>query len=94
MRATSPGAEMIASPWRANSSTMVNSSPYSAQGPIFGRNRSSYQVRPLARSPRMRVRNPATSGIPRKISTLRTIAPIENSADVVGSPSQDGSAWR
>jgi len=28
----------------------VNSSPYSAQGPIFGRNRSSYQALPFARS--------------------------------------------
>ena len=36
--------------------TTVNSSPYRATGPILGRNRVSYQSRPRARSPRVRVR--------------------------------------
>ena len=37
----------------------MNSSPYSATGPSLGRNLVSYQSRPLARSPMVRVRYPA-----------------------------------
>ena len=73
---------------------MVNSSPYSAHGPIRGRNRSSYQVRPFARSPTVRVRNPASSGMPRNTSTERKIAQTLKSTPVVGSPSQPGSTCR
>jgi hypothetical protein len=42
----------------------------------------------------VRVKNPASRGMPRKTSTLSMIVTMENSADVVASPSQDGSAWR
>ena len=51
MRTTSNGREVICLPCRANRITIVNSSPYSAHGPILGRNVDSYQSRPLAFSP-------------------------------------------
>ncbi|CAM5343191.1 2,3-bisphosphoglycerate-dependent phosphoglycerate mutase [Streptomyces californicus] len=50
------GCEVIAPPWSAKSTTIVNSSPYRANGPIRGIRRVSYQVRPLALSPMRRVR--------------------------------------
>ncbi|GLZ15765.1 hypothetical protein Acsp04_60000 [Actinomadura sp. NBRC 104425] len=40
IRATSHGREVIASPCKAKRITIVNSSPYSAAGPIFGGNRT------------------------------------------------------
>ena len=88
------GREVMSSPCSANSSTMVNSRPYSAHGPSFGRNLPSYHSRPLALSPSVRVRNPASSGMPRKTSTDAAIAQTENSALVVGRPSQPGSSCR
>src|SRR5699024_208018 len=94
IRATSQGWEVMASPCMENSNTMVNSNPYNDQGPILGRKVFSYQARPLAFSPKVRVKKPASSGMPKKTSTETTIAPIENSAEVVSSPSQEGRAWR
>jgi hypothetical protein len=81
MRATSPGLGVMASPCSANSTTMVNSRPYSANGPMRGRNRVSYHSRPRARSPMVRVRNPASSGMPRKISTDLAISHTETSIE-------------
>ena len=94
IRATSSGCEVMASPCIENSSTIVNSRPYSAHGPIFGRNVSSYHSRPFARSPSTRVRKPASSGMPRNTSTDSTIAHTENSADTVSRPSQPGRICR
>ena len=56
IRATSHGREVICSPCSAKRMTMVNSSPYKAHGPIFGRNLPSYQSRPLVFSPIRRER--------------------------------------
>ena len=47
---------MILSPWIANSSTIVNSSPYSVIGPMRGMNDCSYQSRPRRLMPIRRVR--------------------------------------
>ncbi|CPU61769.1 Uncharacterised protein [Mycobacteroides abscessus] len=94
IRATSSGWEVTASPCRANSSTIVNSSPDNAQGPITGRNRSSYQARPRARSPTRREANPATSGTPRNTSTLSAICPTDTSRLWVSRPSHAGSTVR
>lgn len=59
--------------------TIVKSSPYGAHGPIFGRKPFSYRSRPSLVSPMRRVRNPARSGMPRKMTTLRTIFRVEMS---------------
>ena len=73
---------------------MVNSSPYSATGPSLGRNRDSYQSRPLARSPMVRVRYPATSGMPRKTATVPAISAMDTCRLAVCRPSQPGSTCR
>src|SRR5699024_12450889 len=93
-RDTSQGWEVIASTCMENSNTIVNSNPYNDHGPILGTKVSSYQVRPLAFSPKVRVKKPASNGMPKKTSTETTIAPMENSAEVVSKPSQEGRAWR
>lgn len=90
IRATSIGFEVMASPCRANSTTMVNSSPYRANGPIRGISSLSYQVRPLAFSPSRRVRNPAAGGMPRKISTERAISHTDTSKAVCSRLSRPG----
>src|ERR1039458_3836285 len=74
MRATSSGSEVIFWPCGANRRRTVNSRPYSATGAILGRNRVSYQSRPRARSPSVRVRYPATSGMPRKTATAPALS--------------------
>ena len=60
-------------------------------GPMRGRNSRSYQSRPLRFSPIRRVRNPAASGMPRKISTVRATSQMPTSKPSVSSPSQPGS---
>src|SRR5699024_10915288 len=86
--------ERMPSPCIANSNTMVNSSTESDHGPILGRNLCSYQSRPLALSPNVRVKKPASNGMPNNTSTDTTIAPMENSADVVSRPNVEGSACK
>ncbi len=56
IRATVSGSAVIASPWMANSRTIVNSSPYSVIGAIRGMNRVSNHSRPCVRRPQRRVR--------------------------------------
>ena len=56
IRTTSSGSAVIASPWIANSSTIVNSSPYSVIGAIRGMTRVSNHSRPWRRSAMRRVR--------------------------------------
>ncbi len=73
---------------------MVNSSPYSATGPIRGRNRSSYHCVPLRASPMVRVANPAASGMPRNTSTDTTMVAMEKPAWTCARPSQPGSTCR
>jgi len=73
---------------------MVNSRPYRANGPMRGMKRSSYQVRPLAFSPIRRDRNPASRGMPRKMSTDRAMSQMEASMVVWSRPSQPGSRFR
>lgn len=90
IRATSHGRLVTCSPCRANSNTIVNSRPYSAHGPILGRNFSSYQSRPFARSPIRREAKPAIRGMPRKTRTLRAICQTEISSPCESSPSHPG----
>ncbi len=94
MRATSSGWLVMVSPCSAKSSTMVNSRPYSAVGPMKGRKVSSYHWRPLARSPNVRVRNPARSGMPRKTRTDFAMAHMDTSRSVWSRPSQPGRTCR
>ncbi|SKS13709.1 Uncharacterised protein [Mycobacteroides abscessus subsp. abscessus] len=72
----------------------MNSRPYKAHGPIAGRNFDSYQSRPLVRSPIRRDRYPASSGMPRKISTDLAICHGEVLISVCGRCSQPGSTER
>ena len=72
----------------------MNSSPYSATGPILGRNRVSYHSRPRYRSPRVRVKYPAASGMPRNTATVPAIAAMDTCRLAVPRPSQPGSTCR
>ena len=58
-----------------------------------GRKVRSYQHAASATNTR-RVRDPASSGMPRKISTLRAIAPIETSSAAVSAPNHPGTTAR
>ena len=91
IRTTSHGSLVILSPCSANSTTIVNNRPYRATGPMRGRKRCSYHSTPLVRSPIRRVRNPATSGMPRNTSTTLAISHIDTSSASVSRPSQPGS---
>src|SRR5699024_11242367 len=86
--------ELSAAPRIANSTTIANNNPKSDHVPILGRNVFSYQSRPLAFSPKVRVKKPASNGMPKNTSTETTIAPMENSADVVARPNQEGRACK
>ena len=74
--------------------TIVKSRPYSAQGATLGMNFVSYQSRPRRFSPMRRDRKPASSGMPRKMSTDRAMSHVDASMPVCSRPSHPGRTER
>ena len=73
---------------------MVYSRPSNAVGPMRGMNTPSYQAAPRRATRRRRVRYPATSGTPRKTTTLLAICPIETSIAAGAAPNHPGTTVR
>jgi hypothetical protein len=63
-------------------------------GPNFGMKMSSYHTAPFCATSSFRVRKPATSGTPRKITTLLAIWPIDTCSVVVSAPNHCGTTVR
>ncbi len=59
-----------------------------------GRNVCSYHSVPLRASPIARVKNPASSGMPKKMSTDLAMAQIDTCRAAVSRPNQPGSTER
>jgi len=67
----------MAFPLYVNMTTMVKSSAARVSGETRGRKTVSYHVSPFQRARRVRLRSPATNGMPRYVMTLQKTSPIE-----------------